>query len=499
MDYDNNSRYYRITTKYRIFEQKIDWSSNVLENVVSKLYDIIFHTEGLQLTDIQVTCYVASIPISNFELFYNNGLMLVNQENSIKLSSLFPENMAVDLMIKKLFIDQSNQSIDQQCLNNILNKRRASSGISMGAAVASRVINSPAGGIPTGPAVASRVIDSPAGGIPTGPTVSNQFVDSCCSKRIDPQSNSSFNSSFNLPMSINYHNAQTPIQKSIQKSTNLSLSAKPRHSTMYNKAKIAQETVHNAKKNKVSAKKLAIDKEVDTQKEKNLYFLQNKASDKMKIFESDKMSYVQMKKDLADGKLRTDDIHPFFVLKYDIFKVLDSRQTIDFSCGKNISNEYDIFMELYESYMDDNDDDQMTNVYVPHNYNYMTPEKKTEHAKKYKMTRQQFENKYVNCMVDDDIIENHIKNSCNGSSEPVNSEKGLITDINDNNLNIPQTNNLKKDKLCKTTDTSSDSSCDSSCDSSGDISDTDDDSSSDSLPKVDDRFLKLTQEYNKKN
>ena len=205
--------------------------------------------------------------------------------------------------------------------------------------------------------------------------------------------------------------------------------------------------------------------------------MSEKSNDKLRVFESDKFSYVSIKRDLEKGALKREDINPCFELKYLIFKVLESRNSIDFTKNDNISTEYELFKILYDECNENNQNNckPIVKVYIPHNYQYMSKERKEEYARKYKMTLKQFEDKYVNGMVDDDIIENHINdpssNSLNKNKDMekivINASKSIVVDIDDQ---TPY------------------------------ISDIEDDETNDDLsnsPKIDTNFMALTKEYNK--
>lgn len=130
---------------------------------------------------------------------------------------------------------------------------------------------------------------------------------------------------------------------------------------------------------------------------------------KLDKFESDKNSFSKIKKDVVNGKLSKDDINPIFILKYEIFEILDTRKCIDFSSNEKLKEEYELFQSFYNECKEEEEEIMGNkNVFVPHNYNYMSPEKKEEYARKYKLTRRQFEDRYVNRSTDDDLIARHM-------------------------------------------------------------------------------------------
>lgn len=166
-----------------------------------------------------------------------------------------------------------------------------------------------------------------------------------------------------------------------------------RHQHIYNRAKNMKPVVSTKKDNEVNEVIEQPIKVVDV----SVKNVDNMHTQK-RVFSSDKYSYQKIKNDIDEDRMDPDDINPCFVLKYDILKVLDSRGKIEFDNDDNIDQEYDDFMMLYQLYLEDiaNDDDNNTDdVYIPHNYNYLSLEKQTEHAAKYNMTHEEFENKYI--------------------------------------------------------------------------------------------------------
>ncbi|BCS82948.1 hypothetical protein QLL95_gp1175 [Cotonvirus japonicus] len=127
----------------------------------------------------------------------------------------------------------------------------------------------------------------------------------------------------------------------------------------------------------------------------------NISSSKIKLFESDKLAYFMIKKDIEHGIIQQEEINPWFATKYIVFKILDSRKKLDMINNINIKNEYEQFMELYQECIDE---EQTINlpIEIPYNYHYMTPENKEILYKKYGVTKQEFEDKYLN--KNEDII-----------------------------------------------------------------------------------------------
>lgn len=329
----------------------------LLKNLHAKLYQ----TKYLGMENVVIYNYYMDIPISQFKVCYRDGLVIYNEQNNIKVSTICPELSAMDNIASKLLsTNPVNVSIKPTTLSPSLNQP-----------------------IKFPPRSAY---------IPNAKLVNNN-QSYCQSKSSQPKS------------------------------------SQPKSSQSKPQA-IIQEAVKNT-------------------------------SEKFRIFESDKRSYVKMKNDILAGALTMQQMNPAFVIKYQIFKILESRNNLDIISDKNIDNEYEIFTKMYdECIIIDNESPKkdvvvLNKVYVPHNYQYMSDDKKTDHAKKYKMTKQQFEEKYINGMGDDDIIENRINNN---PTKPNN---------NDNNNN----------------------------DSDSDY--TDSDSESSDQPEIDTAFIELTKEYNR--
>lgn len=173
-----------------------------------------------------------------------------------------------------------------------------------------------------------------------------------------------------------------------------------RHQSLLARANIVKQSIQNQLNEK---KNLSFDDDFENLKEKqrNERIEYGKNMEKFRIFESDKKSYVRIRNDIEKGLLKKDDIHPAFILKYQIFKILEERNSIDFGSDDKINEEYNVYNDLYNVCQDDDDITEPTNkIYIPHNYHYMSDEKKEEHAKKYKMSRKEFEDKYLNSIID---------------------------------------------------------------------------------------------------
>jgi hypothetical protein len=146
---------------------------------------------------------------------------------------------------------------------------------------------------------------------------------------------------------------------------------------------------------------------------KNIQNIQNtsntndllKPNESLRIFESDKKSYLLMKLDINNGILKANEINSYFYDKYQIFKILDSRNAIKFNNNDDIKNEYKLFLDMFEccdelaenvnvKATEINPPDNKADIYIPHNYKYMTNDQKNTYAKKYKMTAHDLD-KYI--------------------------------------------------------------------------------------------------------
>lgn len=115
-------------------------------------------------------------------------------------------------------------------------------------------------------------------------------------------------------------------------------------------------------------------------------------------FLCDKKSYFKIKDDIDANIIKEIDINSDFLIKYDIFKILDSRDQLKKNIDTDLQNEYTLFTDFYNIY--EEADDIITEskkpimaIYIPPRYEYMTDQQKEDYAKKYKMTRIEFESK----------------------------------------------------------------------------------------------------------
>lgn len=193
---------------------------------------------------------------------------------------------------------------------------------------------------------------------------------------------------------------------------------------------------------------------------------------KIRLFESDKRAYIMMSSDIANGDITKQNINPAFEMKYAIFKILENRGSLNRMSAENIDTECELFNSLYNECIDNTEAEPVEKVYVPHNYHYMTADQKTDHAKKYKLTKQQFEEKYINVKIAEDDIEKCINSTYNTTAKT------------DTNADVGTKSGTDIDKLTINTSSSSDS-------------DTDTDSlDSDTDCESSDTFKKMRDEYN---
>ena len=117
-------------------------------------------------------------------------------------------------------------------------------------------------------------------------------------------------------------------------------------------------------------------------------------SDKLKVFEQDKIAFFKMKADIENSKLTIDNMYPEFVAKYCVFEIMVSRKQLNEKSNTNIKAELDHFSALYDK-LQTSEEKTHVEVHVPHNYFYFNTDQKRKYAKKYNMTLEDFEEKHV--------------------------------------------------------------------------------------------------------
>lgn len=285
-----------------------------LYETIYALYENIFINK-IPIISMRIISYYACLPITEFSIKYDNGIMIMyNDDNYIKISSLIPEAKILDMQMNANAI------------------------------------------IPNKIPLTDKSIDTPIikGNI--------------------------------LPKNI-------PRQ--------------PRNHKFLEKSVIAKNAIEKNKKEKISSDIGIMTDEKLKYINDNYDFTQEEIKLKMKnkskkdnlfnTFVSDKKIYPKIKSEVDVGKLREDTINPDYAIKYQLFKILEDRSAINFNNDDNIQNEFEIFTELHKSCTDDEIvENEKINVYVPHNYRYLSEEQKCAWAKKYDMTIDKFEELYVN-------------------------------------------------------------------------------------------------------
>lgn len=283
-----------------------------LEDVILELYYLINNT-NYNLCSFKIVSYYMYTVFSELHVCFNNGLVLYSDVDKIRISTLFPQFIAMDNIYIRKNKFQQNQPF---------------------------------------------------------PQTTNENTRSAAKTSLNPKKTR-------------------------------------RHPGILKNKQIADQVKNNEPVKKVD---IYFDEEFELKKEKERLdrVNQNRCNEQIKIFESDKKSYTQVKKDISLGILKKSEINPFFSVKFDVFKLLESRKEINFENNNNINSEYEIFNQLYN--LADSSDDEIISkneinglflepnedkVYVPHNFYYYTESQKEEYAKKYKMTLDQFLTNYV--------------------------------------------------------------------------------------------------------
>lgn len=374
-----------------------------LRDALGILYSLILDPSNIKKFEdkMKLASYCTSIRLTVFNLKFDGGLILWNDDNYIRVTSLYPEYMVLDLSLGKHYLNVGPIEIPQ------------GDGSTKNLSLFPKKINS-----------------------------ENKDVFPDQNNFESKKDTNRHSKIFERALQVNTHKKENKNKKQHERPKNQSIR---QNSSINSDDKIPPLVTNNQK---------------------------------LKIFDSDKRSYIKIKQDLEKNNIDQNDIHPCFVLKYNIFKILEGRKSIDFMSNDNIRKELELFQELYDECDDNSDDENDKNipqkVYIPHNYNFMDDDKKEEYAKKYKMTKKQFEDKYIKCMMQDDIIDNHINNA--GPHE----------------LSQPETitNNKEKNDILEINNKPLES----------DISslDSDEETESDDSDSIDTNFIELTKAYNEK-
>jgi len=357
---------------------------NDFSEALSHLYSIISMTGPTHINNYVVIVFYKWLPIATFKPIYQNGLYLIDNDNRIRVASIYPQAIIYDTHLTKLFAntDKSLNSMNHKDENIRL------------------------------PEMGSATNKQPK---VHAPPLSNIYsIAELLTPKPTPVPNKE-------EITIADHPSTT--SDSVH-----------RHTKMANNEQIYNQAKKNNTLNKdikvVPKVSRQFDEAFELKKEevRNQKLEQFRRNEKFNTFESDKKSYLQLKKDIENGLIKSTEIHPYFILRYHIFKVLELRGAINFTNSDHILTEYNLFTDLYEAYEEDNDQDtrsaslatdtiDTTNTepcvrckpaksikpYIPHNYKYMTDSNKEAYAKKYKMSRREFEDKYASSIFADDL------------------------------------------------------------------------------------------------
>lgn len=107
----------------------------------------------------------------------------------------------------------------------------------------------------------------------------------------------------------------------------------------------------------------------------------------------DKRCYLQIKKDIANGRIRPFEIHPVFMFKYEIFKILENREAINIENNDNVDVECAKFAEFMDFCHNEEQEEKPKDKkqsFVPHNFFYLTKEQKQDIASKHNMSLEEY-------------------------------------------------------------------------------------------------------------
>lgn len=99
-----------------------------------------------------------------------------------------------------------------------------------------------------------------------------------------------------------------------------------------------------------------------------------RATEKRRIFESDKETYQKIKADIEKGKIKKEKISELFTDKYEIFSIMEEYNLLD------KENEYAEYMSLYEEIYPP-PPTPVKEEYIPHNINYLNEEEQAKYKK----------------------------------------------------------------------------------------------------------------------
>lgn len=152
---------------------------------------------------------------------------------------------------------------------------------------------------------------------------------------------------------------------------------------------------------------IPFDEEFEKKKETNRNnILQKRQVDEAyNIYNHDKKAYLRIRDDIENNLLSRESIPEFFSDKYEVFRIMDLRN--DLNGRQDPEQEFERFTNLLKVFYECKyDEDTKVNspyqglfsqdqVYVPHNYHYLTDTQKEECANKYGMSKTEFEAKHI--------------------------------------------------------------------------------------------------------
>jgi len=116
--------------------------------------------------------------------------------------------------------------------------------------------------------------------------------------------------------------------------------------------------------------------------------IKNTTSEELLLFKNNKRIYYDIKKDILENKLAENALHDSFIIEYQIFKIMETKNCFN----GNIESEFSEYQKLKDIC---DDETPPVEVFVPHNYHFMTLDEKQKHVDKYNLTIHEFEKSYV--------------------------------------------------------------------------------------------------------
>lgn len=411
------NKYFRYINKNSAI-QKRSIKFNNISDLLSNFFKNLFSDNkfNIRIENYIIECFYHDVVVNTFNFYYDNGFILFDQKNFFMISSIFPEYAIFDNMyLSKLSTDNTQTQ--------------------------------------------SSALDIPFSSFGSFKKFNPLPIKDCTTLTIPTTAITPTSTVTPItPVTpVTPVTPITPITHVTPVGTSNSFSRKDRHQNLKNKFKLLEESnksnnlINTKVKKEKKNKSFDEDFEAKKEKERNERVVSRNKSTKFRVFESDKKSYNQMKKDIEKGLLKKNSIHPFFVIKFDVFEIMEKRNAIKFDNDDNINKEYELFDQLYSLYDENSDKESGTNcknstggtngtedtksnnsniinVFVPHNYHYLSNEDKIKHAKKYKLTKEEFEEKYINMTNQ----KSNDKNNDNDMDNDTDSEGSDDDDYSDN-------------------------------------------------------------------